>query len=216
MSKFMHHPDGYVVVNDGAGKEYLDDVSNFKLDFNLPNYSFNEPGFIGRIYEPGVKHALMKKGGQEPKPMPWALGDNILAALDDGLTAKDLRENPPLSLTELKKKKLIELSGMASQEVFKGFTSNALGSMHRYEAMFHNQINLLGVIVAGVDVNYTCTKLSDNSKKQRLHTVAELQQVFSDGMTYMTSIWTYYDQLRVDVDACTTQTQLDAIAWNYI
>lgn len=62
-----------------------------------------------------------------------------------------------------------------------GFTSDALGSVHRYKGDRDSQSNLMGVNAEGIDVDYPCFADGDEFAVERLHTAAQIAQVFKDG-----------------------------------
>ncbi len=70
---FIHHPDGYILIGAERHSLPLTVFQRYEPDYKLPE------GYTGRTYEPGVRHFLLKKSGQEPQPLVWAEGDAYLA-----------------------------------------------------------------------------------------------------------------------------------------
>lgn len=90
MAEFQQNPDGLILIRNG-GKVYMDTKANFEADAGitlpaLPN------GVNDRIYVQGVRHALMGAGGVVGGgPMPWALADQVIAALDTLISTQSTR-----------------------------------------------------------------------------------------------------------------------------
>jgi hypothetical protein len=96
MSEFIRNPEGNVVIRSTAGV-YFDTQANFELDYGAEL----EPlpaGADQMIYRQGVSHAYIDgadgnliAGG----PVPWALGDDIIASVPRLLQAQHDRQPPP-------------------------------------------------------------------------------------------------------------------------
>jgi hypothetical protein len=94
MGELHQHPDGYVFVRTAAGN-YADSVDNFALDAEVTLPALPS-GADERIYSQGQRHAVTGGGGIiEGGPMPWPLGDQIIASVSALLAAKAAREAPP-------------------------------------------------------------------------------------------------------------------------
>src|SRR5690606_38399906 len=91
VGSFIHHPDGYIVVNE------------FQFPLHLfvqaePEYAPLPDGFDGRIYVQGEKHALISRNGEAQQPLDWADGDLYISRADqyaDQYAAWLLAQNPP-------------------------------------------------------------------------------------------------------------------------
>ena len=85
------HPDGFLYVRTPT-VTYGDTIENFEKDFGIKVPSLPE-GVDDRVYAPGVRHALMSTeiGLVAGGPMPWELGDEIIATLERGLAAQSVR-----------------------------------------------------------------------------------------------------------------------------
>jgi hypothetical protein len=94
MIEVHQHPDGMVYVRTDNGT-YCDTPANLAIDFGevlsaLPEWAND------RIYAPGVRHAIMGPNGRlDGGPMPWDLGDRLIAAVARLISAKASREAPP-------------------------------------------------------------------------------------------------------------------------
>jgi hypothetical protein len=93
MSIFQHHPDGHVIVRNGA--TYSDSCANFALDFGEAEPAL-PAGAVGRYYEPGVVHSFtdgnnVVAGGV----LDWYFGNRAIAAIDTLLAAQAARNEAP-------------------------------------------------------------------------------------------------------------------------
>ena len=119
---------------------------------------------------------------------------------------------PDLVLAAAKKNKIAALSKDCEAAICSGFTSEALGSPHHYNGQLDNQINLIFLGNAGLDVPYTCTD-SAGIKEARLHTADQIRQVSLDGGSYKMSQMQKYRDLKALVEQATTPEEVEAIAW---
>jgi hypothetical protein len=79
--EFHQHPDDLVYIRTDAGI-YADTTENFLRDFGRPLPEL-PPTAIERIYVQGVRHAISDGANIiEGGPMPWPLGDEIIALVD--------------------------------------------------------------------------------------------------------------------------------------
>jgi hypothetical protein len=80
MARQLHqHPEGHVIVRTEEGT-YLASRQQFAEDSPDPLPLLPE-GITERIYEPGVRHALMRGNDVvDGGPMPWPEGDKVLAS----------------------------------------------------------------------------------------------------------------------------------------
>lgn len=86
----VHYHGGMIFVRTDSGT-YADTLENFGLDYGAHAPPLPE-GMTERIYEPGVRHPLIRdhdviNGG----PMPWPEGDDIIASIDSLFAAQDGR-----------------------------------------------------------------------------------------------------------------------------
>lgn len=63
------------------------------------------------------------------------------------------------------------------------FSSDALGETYIYDGKQEDQINLMGLVIAGVDGFFRCAKISNPTDKQNYpHTKEQIKKVYSDGL----------------------------------
>ncbi|MEJ1402588.1 MAG: hypothetical protein RPU61_03595 [Candidatus Sedimenticola sp. (ex Thyasira tokunagai)] len=126
-----------------------------------------------------------------------------------------------LQLADAKAAKLQELKQACNDAIRAGITSDSLGSAHFYETENDvDQINLIGAGMAGVDIHYTCTEAATGSKAQRLHSAAQIKQVFMEGaaekVRFLGILYGLTDQLDA-VEITTTLTAalavIEGIVW---
>ena len=113
----------------------------------------------------------------------------------------------------LKSAKIIELKIATSTAINSGFMSSALGAPYRYDSTLpQDQINLLGAVLSGMDVNYTCTA-SSGVKSQVMHTAAQLQQVFKDGAGWIEFNKANFWSKAAAVNSATTVDEVNAVVF---
>jgi len=127
----------------------------------------------------------------------------------------DVELNPPMSFADYQNKKYDELSTACRSNITKGFISSALGAPHTYDSMTEDQINLMGAKLAGIDLEYTCTD-ANGVKAKRLHTAAQIGQVFADGVQVVRACTTQYRTKKNAAMAAADETSLAAIVWEEI
>lgn len=112
--------------------------------------------------------------------------------------------------------KIDELKQACTTAIQSGFTSSALGTPHTYDSELPtDQTNIIGAMVAslsGASIPFTCTD-SSGYKEQRLHTAAQLQQVFQAGMQHIVTNKSHYDALKKQVEQATTVESVNGISW---
>jgi hypothetical protein len=101
MGEFHQHPDGHIIVIGDAGT-YVDSRANFEADFGAgPSLVTQAPlpdGANDHVYTQGKRHCFMGDGNvMGGGPMPWPEGDNIIAAVGDGLAAQAARREAELA-----------------------------------------------------------------------------------------------------------------------
>lgn len=212
MSRFQHHPDGEIYIGDYA----------FPLIWWLtqePSYSGLPEGAIGRLYIPKKRHHLtiikndapyQSDGGLNNENL-WPEGDGYISKLQDYIDAYDLYLNPPLSLEQIKKIKINELTTIFNASLDFGFESDALGTTHRYDNEKHNRENILDVVLSGVDREITCDNLSGDagtSKARRIHTVAQSQQLLKDSGEFKDDL---INSLKSKIKKVTSATDEDSV-----
>lgn len=112
--------------------------------------------------------------------------------------------------------KIDELKQACTTAIQSGFTSSALGVPHTYDSELPtDQTNIIGAMVAslsGASIPFTCTD-SNGYKEQRLHTAAQLQQVFQAGMQHIVVNKSNYDAKKKLVEQATTIQQVNEVNW---
>jgi len=84
-------PDGTVSVASGQ-KRYIDTLANFQADFAVTLPAIPSGG-NNRIYEKDVRHPIIYRGNVvDGGPVPWSMGDTIIANIDAGLAAQAARQ----------------------------------------------------------------------------------------------------------------------------
>jgi hypothetical protein len=124
MREVHQHPDGLIYVRTPS-VTYSDTPANAALDFGetLPPLP---PGSNDRIYVQGVRHAIMATEGGllEGGPIPWALGDRMIANVEAALALKNTRDHPPLTPAEIAKRDADAAAKVALDSRLVGFESD--------------------------------------------------------------------------------------------
>ena len=107
MTAEVHHtPDRYVVVQTDNGL-YFDTDANFALDWRGEAFPHMPKGARERIYRQGVVHAIQSaETVLEGGPMPWPLGDRIIADLDNLVARQKKRKEAEVKTPEQMAKEL--------------------------------------------------------------------------------------------------------------
>jgi hypothetical protein len=93
MGEFHRHPDGWIIVVPASGNQYIDTLAHFQTDYGqaapaLPG------GADEQIYTQNVRHSYKLKGSVTSGGlMPYAWGDNCIAAVSSLLSAQTARQN---------------------------------------------------------------------------------------------------------------------------
>jgi hypothetical protein len=92
VQEIHHHPDGRIWVRTKKGT-YWDTRENFNRDWRGGESFPDLPARANeRIYRQGIVHCLKdEENVLEGGPLPWPLGDKIIAAVDDLIANQKLR-----------------------------------------------------------------------------------------------------------------------------
>jgi hypothetical protein len=112
----------------------------------------------------------------------------------------------------VKADKKAQLDAAYAQATQAGFTSSALGSPHVYPSTQEAQFDLVGTVILGVDSPFACVD-GEGVKAARLHTAAQIQQVFQDGAAYKLGLYTRLQQRLAAVEAAETVSEVIAVEW---
>ena len=124
---------------------------------------------------------------------------------------------PATSLADIKAAKISEINASCEQTIIGGFTSLALGTEHYYQSDRDDQTNLMGLVVAGQDSTLNCGTLQpDNSILCVFnvpHTILQIQQVFSDSITFKMTQLQKCETLKQQVNSAIDEASVNAIVW---
>ena len=121
-----------------------------------------------------------------------------------------LVDPPAPTLTEVKARKTEEINSAAEAAIISGFASNALGAAHTYQSDRDDQLNLVGMVVAGSEYYFKCTD-ANGVAGYKLHTIEQLKQVLSDGKVVKLTALQHAGVLKAEVAAAGTVEQVNAI-----
>ncbi|RMG60294.1 MAG: hypothetical protein D6717_00395 [Gammaproteobacteria bacterium] len=126
--------------------------------------------------------------------------------------------SPPFDAALAAENQKQAINAACAAEITAGFTSSALGTPHVYDSTLEDQINLLGAAMSGQDLPFTCTDPATGVKAEVLHTSAQLQQVYADGVSFKSGLLSKARTLKTQLnqlaaDPATTQADIDAVVW---
>lgn len=140
---------------------------------------------------------------------------NYVDVINKKVIYKDLR-----TLNESKQSKIESLNVDCGLEIIGGFKSNALGSYKWYQSKQNDQLNLIGVVTAGVDTVFKCgvedADFATNGIivwSYETHTVAQLAQILKDGASFKQVILAKFYTLKAQVESAGDEAGIEAVVW---
>lgn len=124
-----------------------------------------------------------------------------------------LAQEGGIALQLAKSRALTDLERACRTEIVGGFESSALGAAHRYDSAETDQLNLIGAVQLGVDLQYRCTEVATGIKQHRLHTNTQMAQVLGDGATIKMTLLQTLAAKRAQVEAALNIEDVEAISW---
>ncbi|AKA22054.1 hypothetical protein [Pseudomonas chlororaphis] len=98
-------------------------------------------------------------------------------------------------LDALYKQKLQAINSACGHYIESGFTSRALGSIHRYSNAMDDQLNLTSLIISGLDAEYACSDV-DQVREFRPHTAQQLREVGQDQVRFQQAALQHANDLK--------------------
>ncbi len=168
--------DRIIIINGDAGDDTViknDRAVNFPVDSLLPESSIWAVQWYGDHGE--VEYS------DDRQPASIGNLNAFTEVMAEYQRLIDIEDNPPpASLEDVRDEKLLKINEAAELAIVSGFSSSALGASHIYQSDRDDQLNLIGMVADGIDGLFKCED-GDKVKEYRLHTVAQLKQVLSDG-----------------------------------
>jgi hypothetical protein len=129
-------------------------------------------------------------------------------------TTKEIEFNydHSFNLEQYKTFKIDELSQKCKEDIYKGFTSNLNG--HFYRTNTDDQLNFLGKfnqLMSDETLTTVMWKTEDVGYIE--HTREDWLSVYNEALTAKEQKLFKYDQLRDQVNACTTKEEVEAVVW---
>lgn len=139
-------------------------------------------------------------------------GDDFIY-LDDKtkVSVEIISEAESLFLQKNKDNKTIKINADCETKIISFFPSSALGNIHYYQSDRDDQINLMGLVTAGVDDLLKCGFKNDDESitwEWKPHTKEQLKDVFDDGYTYKKEQLLRAANLKNQVSAAVTIEEL--------
>lgn len=124
-------------------------------------------------------------------------------------------DDVPMVLTKLHSEKTTAVNEACETSITGGFESDALGATHTYSSQMDDQINLMGSVIQGLEMAYSCRDLN-GVKAFRLHSADQLSQVSNDFISFKMKLLQKADVLKQRLDEALTDKDLialSAITW---
>ena len=178
------------------------------MQYSATTNSFYDPAVHGRYVPDDVReitrtdYAALLAGQSEGKKIVALDGVPIL--IDPLLLT--LEEQAAVKYQE----QITRINGSCESALTGGFASDALGTTHQYSSQLDDQLNLTGVILAGVESPYPCRD-EQGRKEFRLHTFAQLRRVGDDFTQFKLQLLQKANQLKQQLDLALADIDLAAI-----
>ncbi len=120
-------------------------------------------------------------------------------------------------LKTARESKIKELNAACDKELL-CFKSSALGEEYCYDLDYEDQINYIGLAIAGTDAFMRCYKVDANGElvgfKQNLpHSAAQIQQAYKDAAAHKMSAIAKCGELKLKAETATSLSEISAISW---
>jgi len=116
-----------------------------------------------------------------------------------------------------KENKINEINSACKKDIIGGFLSSALGSEYIYQSEPVDQINLMGVVIAGNDSIFKCGEKNSEGNitwSYKKHTIDQLKQVLSDGKKHKLALLEKANDLKNKVRNAKTVDEVKNIKWD--
>lgn len=124
----------------------------------------------------------------------------------------------PATLVRLHQEQTQRINSACERTITGGFWSGALGSPNRYGSELDDQLNLTGVILAGLDTVYACRDQA-GAKDFKPHTFAQIRQVGDDFTAFKLQLLQKANQLKQALDkglAADDLAAIEAATWESV
>ncbi|MCE3037512.1 hypothetical protein LW135_06720 [Helicobacter sp. faydin-H20] len=128
---------------------------------------------------------------------------------------QSLKNKMQKELEEAKENKIKEINNQCDL-LLKTFKSDALGEVYIYDAKLEDQLNLMGLVLAGVDSFFRCQKQEEVFKQNIPHSKEQLKKLYQDALLYKSRIIGYCGELKKRVENCNSIDEIREITWNEI
>lgn len=145
--------------------------------------------------------------------------DNIIYVSAENLNNPFFQTELPQSLQELqikllneaRVKKEVELNLVCDSKLT-SFSSSALGDTYYYDSGLEDQLNLIALVVAGIDGYFRCYR-KDEPKQNIPHTKKQLEQVFKDGLQYKAQMIAICGALKAYLLTLSDVAEIESVSW---
>ncbi|WP_120952230.1 hypothetical protein [Helicobacter sp. L8] len=105
---------------------------------------------------------------------------------------------------------LAKINQLTDIALSKGFVCEALGAPHRYDLRLEDQMNLVGLVVAGLESDFRCQEVGASLKGYKSHTKEQLAQVFKEGLAYKARVLNFYGAQKAQLESLVGLKELEA------
>lgn len=101
------------------------------------------------------------------------------------------------------------INDKCSAEILSGFEVNG----KRYSTDIEDQVNIIGAVIAGIDMMYKCTDLSSGIKDFFPHTASDIQAVFQAGIIKKQELLHKATLKKSMIDNANTVEEIYLVKW---
>lgn len=138
---------------------------------------------------------------------------NYLGEIKTGFTLGKYEKSISELLSEAKIIQIIQINTTCGKEITSGFTSSSLEDNLLYESEVEDQTNLAGMKDRGTSLPLKCSSNGVDAFEWKVHTTAQLKEVFDDGVDFKLALLVKAAQLKDLVSKASTIEELDLISW---
>lgn len=127
----------------------------------------------------------------------------------------DWVDDTPALLKRRHAERTLQVNAACEAAITGGFWSSALGAPHQYSSQLDDQLNLTGVILAGLDTLYACRDQA-GAKEFRAHTAEQIRKVGDDFTVFKLQPLQRANALKQRLDQALASgdlVALEAVTW---
>ncbi|WP_195834767.1 hypothetical protein [Helicobacter pylori] len=131
---------------------------------------------------------------------------NIITKDNNDLPSKEQVLEKLKEITLKKKKQELEsqINAICKEKIIKEFRSSVLGSLHAYDLSLEYQLNLQGLVIAGIDSVFRCAEVSNGvtlNKTYKKHTKEQISRLFHESLVFRQNLIIFYGREKERLNA---------------